>query len=136
MRGKYTKKMHKGSGFFNMCTGNKCAAESPRKTPKNSTFKVNNPMKSVIKKINSVVNNKKNIVSRSLNSLKNLNRTIEKLEKSMNNSNNSNIISLRKDQIKTLKNLKEALLTKNSKVKSNVLNRSLKKMKEYTNNSN
>ena len=71
--------MHKGSGFFNMCIGKKCAAESPRKTPRN-TFKVNNPMKSVIKKVENLINNNNNN-NKNLNE-KNL-KFIEKLKKSI-----------------------------------------------------
>ena len=134
--------MQKGSGFFNMCIGKKCAAESPRKTPRNNTFKVNNPMRNVIKTINSVVksknnnnnnnNNNNSINNRVSKAVKGLNITIEKLEKFKNTLKNSKNISLKKDQIKTLKNLKEALLMKdpskvNKKFQKNVINRTLKK---------
>ena len=127
---KYT---YKGSGFFNMCTGKKCAAESPMKTV------INPMMKNVIKKVNSVINNNNNNNDNVTKAIKSISKTIEKFEKFKNTLTNNNNISLKADQIKTLKALREALITKdpskvNKNFEKNVRNRTLKKMKGKLNN--
>ena len=75
---KYT---YKGSGFFNMCTGKKCAAESPMKTV------INPMMKNVIKKVNSVINNNNNNNDNVTKAIKSISKTIEKFEKFAHQTN-------------------------------------------------
>lgn len=124
MKQKYTLKKYKGSGLFNRCMGKNCAAKTPErnstKKSRNNNITVNNPMmKTVVKRIENIINDSNN---RTSNHIRKLDKTINLLKNSINSTKNKDVITLRKDQIKVLENMKEALIDKDTVILKNLQN--------------